>query len=79
MAPLRIDRLALSVPSMSEADAGRLAQLVADGLAAAGSPLAAYRSIGALDVGVEARDGERVERLAERIVDQVLRQIALPG
>jgi hypothetical protein len=62
---LQIDRLALRLSGLSEADARRLAQLVASSLAAAGAPGGLMTD--GLRLDLSARAGEPIEALAERI------------
>ena len=68
-----IDNLSLRLTGVPEADGARLANLVADGLARVDA--AGAYSIGALTIHAGAQPGERMERLAEKIVHAVAAQI----
>lgn len=65
---LRVDRLTLRVPGLSPPEGRRLAELVGGRLA--GIPAGA-EDAGAVRVAVDARAGERLDGLAERIATQV--------
>ena len=64
-----IENLSLRLSGVPPADGARLANLIADGLARADA--AGAYSIGALTIHASARPGERMERLAEKIVAEV--------
>jgi hypothetical protein len=74
---LHVDRLALSVAGLDEAAARRLAQLVAEGLAAFGPRLRGPARIDALGVEVDAADLEAPppQLLAERVVEAIARAL----
>jgi hypothetical protein len=74
-APLRIDRLVLSLPGGSAADGRKLGSLVAAGLAAAGA-LPQSGDLPSLNITVGARPGNGPEAVARQIVEQVLRSLA---
>jgi hypothetical protein len=61
---LRIDRLTLRVPGLSPGEARRLAELVGSRLAAIP---AGVKGRGALRLAVDARPGEPLEAMADRI------------
>lgn len=70
---IAIDSLSLHLTGIAQDDGPRLARLVADGMArmdAAG----AY-SIGALTIHAGTQPGERLERLADKIVAAVAAEI----
>ncbi len=69
-APLRIDRLVLSLPGGSAADGRKLGGLIAAGLAAAGI-LPQSGDLPSLNITVGARPGSRPEAVARQIVEQV--------
>lgn len=78
MARIRIDRLALQVAGLTEAESQSLAMQLADRLAL--SPVrGASRRIAALRVTVALTDDHRPGQLADRIADELLRQIAREG
>jgi hypothetical protein len=74
-APLRIDRLVLSLPGGSAADGRKLGGLIAAGLAAAGA-LPQSGDLPNLNITVGVRPGSRPEAVARQIVEQVLRSLA---
>jgi hypothetical protein len=75
MSNLRIDRLALRLSGVSEAEGRRLAQLLTEGWAEAGLPGAASGDVGALRVQITARPGDSMEWLARQITAEVRRQL----
>lgn len=72
---LTIDRLALRVGGISEADGRRLAQLVGDGLAAVRLPATAAAA-GAMHLTLDPQPGEALESMAGRIVRAMLGGLA---
>lgn len=78
MARIKIDRLALQVAGLAEAESRALAVQLADRLSQA--PVqGASRRIAALQVTVALSDDQRVDGLADRIADALLREIAREG
>lgn len=75
MAAVTINRLALNLTGISESDGKRLATLVAQGLADA-PEVAASRYLDSLSVTATATPGGGMERLAEQIVADLVRQLA---
>jgi hypothetical protein len=71
---MRIDRLTISAPGLSEGEGRRLALQIAAQLAAAGG-LPAAGDIPQLTVRVPAGHRVDVPDLAQRIVDDALRQL----
>jgi hypothetical protein len=69
---LHLDRLALRVSGISEAEGRRLAQLVGERLAAAPSTAAAGTT-DAMHLSLDAQPGEALESMAHRIVTEMLR------
>lgn len=65
---LHIDRLTLRVPGLSADEGRRLAELVGKGLATIRPDVADSDS---LRLAVDARTGERLEAMADRITTQV--------
>jgi hypothetical protein len=65
---LRVDRLTLRVPGLSPADGRRLAELVGRGLA---TIPAGAQGADAIRIALDARAGERLEALAERITTRL--------
>lgn len=76
-AKLTIDRLTLHVTGFADNDARRLAQRIAEELAAVPAPRRAR--LGTLQVQVTAAGQSTVDELARRIALDVLRQIARQG
>ena len=76
MAALHVDRLALHLPDMSEWEARRLAQLVAQGLGAATLPADLPQRMSAVQTEIAAQPGEATERLAYRIVAALVRHVS---
>ncbi len=74
MNEISIDRLTLSVPSMSEADGRRLALAVTAGLSSAGSA-GGGRDIPALHLDLMPRPNAGVDELARQIVAEFERQV----
>lgn len=72
---IEIDRLALRVPGLSEAEGRQLAELVGRYLAAS-SPPARQVDAASLSVSLPARSGEPLESLAQRIVAEMLRSLS---
>jgi hypothetical protein len=75
MTVMHVDRLTLHLPGMSEWEARRLAQLVAQGLGGAALPADMPRRMDALRTEIAAQPGEATERLAHRIVEALVRQV----
>jgi hypothetical protein len=75
MRDVSIGRLTLELSHRSEGDARRLAELVTEGLAAATIGGGNYGYVASLSVALHALPGEGVERLGERVVADMLRQI----
>ena len=75
---LQLDRLTLRLAGVSPADGRRLATLVGHGLAAATAPATGGTS-DALSLAITARPGEPIERLAHRIVVELVRALARSG
>ena len=69
-ADVHVDRLVLDLPGLSQAEARELAAMVGEGLSSAG-PIRLDR----LSIQIERSPGEPTNRLAARIVAQLLRQI----
>ncbi len=67
---VHVDRLILDLPGLTAAEARTVAALIGEGLAAAGP----YRA-DSLAIEVERNPGESPQRLAARILAQVLRRI----
>ncbi len=67
---LHVDRLTLRLEGLSEADARRLAGLVAECLASADAPGAAFAT-DRLRVSVAPRPGEALESMARRIAAEM--------
>jgi hypothetical protein len=65
---LHVDRLTLRVPGISPEEGRRLAELVGRGLS---TIPAGVQAADAIFIAVDARAGERVEALAERITTQL--------
>jgi hypothetical protein len=74
MTEVSIDRLTLQVPGFSEAEGRRLALAVADGLAAAGLP-GGDGDVSTLRVNLTANAEASPDRLAGKIVSEILRQL----
>ena len=74
MAEIMINRMTLDVAGASPAHPDRLAERIAQALAQAALPVLA-RELGALTVSVAPVAGEDDDRLAARIVAQILRQL----
>lgn len=72
---LNIDRLALRVAGISEADGRRLAQLVGERLAAVRLP-ATPGAIRAMRLTLDVQGGEALESMAGRIVTEMLGSLA---
>jgi hypothetical protein len=75
MPELSVERLALKLSGLSEWEGRRLARMIAEGLGAASLPEGLSRDVGALRLQVEAQPGDALERLAQQIVAEVLRQL----
>jgi hypothetical protein len=75
MRDVSIERLTLQLSHWPEGDARRLARLVAEGLAGATIGGGQDGYVASLAVTLQAPPGEGVERLAERVVADVLRQM----
>ena len=75
MPGVEIDRLALRFPGMSTAEARRLAERVADGLAAWRPPPDLARSRERVQVTVDSQQQASVDRLAESIVAELVREL----
>jgi len=75
MTNLNIDRLTLKLSGLSKDQGHHLAQLIAEGLA--NSEIAGYSARDApnLQLNITAQPNARVDRLANQIVSEVLRQI----
>jgi hypothetical protein len=76
MAEIAINRMILDVAGAAPVHPERLAERIAQGLAQAALPVLA-RELSALTVSVAPIAGEDDDRLAARIVAQVLRQLDL--
>lgn len=76
MAEITINRMMLDVSGASPARPERLAERIAQALSQAALPALA-RELGALTVSVAPAAGEDDDRLAARIVAQILRQLDL--
>ncbi len=75
-ANLRVERLALQLPDVGEADGRRLARLIGEGLAASSLPGGgANTALDRLNVHVTARPGDTMETLARQVVADLLRQL----
>jgi len=74
MGDIKIDRLALEVPEMSEAGAQSLALAIANQLGVAGLP-ATPVEMPVLRVDLTAASGGDTSQLAEQIVSEVMRQL----
>jgi hypothetical protein len=74
MPDISIDRLALQVPFMSEAQGHRLAMGIANGLAVAGLSSVAGE-VPTLRIDLTANAGADPDRLAEQVVAQIVRQL----
>jgi len=74
MDDVQIDRLSLAVPDLTEAEAARLARLVASGLAAANLPGTGL-PIPLLRVDLTS-SGSDVDALAKLVVERVLGSLA---
>ncbi len=74
MAGVSIDRLTLSVPWMSEAQGRRLAMGIVDGLAATGLSWAGGQ-FPTLRIDLTANADGNPDRLAERVIAEIVRQI----
>jgi hypothetical protein len=74
MAEITINRMILDVAGAAPVHPNRLAERIAQGLAQAALPVLA-RELAALTVSVAPLAGEDDERLAARIVAQILRQL----
>ena len=74
MAGIRIDRLALQVPGLSEAESQSLALQLANRLAKA--PMrGSSRQIESLQLTLAISDNARPDQLADMIAEELLRQI----
>lgn len=69
-----VDRLTLRLPGMTPADGRRLAQLVGEALASAPAAQGSGH-VDSLRVTLDARPGEGLERLADRIAAGILRNL----
>ena len=67
---VRVDRLVLDIPGLSQAEARELAALVGEGLSSAGPA-----HLDRLSIQITRLPGESPSRLAARIVTQLLNQI----
>lgn len=79
MNDIRIDRLSLRLSGVHGVDGRQLAELVGQGLAAAGIPAEESITTDSIRIGISARQGEPAPRLAERIVREILRQLGSAG
>ena len=75
MAEISIDRMSVSLSSMSSGDSERLARLIAEKLVAASSSVAASGRHESVNVNLPGANGLGVDRLAEQIVDELVRQL----
>lgn len=71
---LRLDRLTLRVSGLSPSDGRRLVELVGHRLAAASPPPGG--PVDAMNVTITPSEGESLESLSQRIVDEMLRSFA---
>jgi hypothetical protein len=74
-AGVTIERLSLQLSGLSERDGRQLAQLITNGLAAAGLSDSRRYAIGAVRISMEAPTDVGMDRLAEQIVADIVRQI----
>ncbi|MCC6168597.1 MAG: hypothetical protein IT329_15355 [Caldilineaceae bacterium] len=77
MATMTIDRLTLHVSGITDGDARRLAQRIAEELALTPTPRRAR--LGSLQVEVAAPEQGSVDELARQVANEVLRQVARLG
>jgi len=75
MSELQIDRLTLQVSGLDETEGRRLALLLSQTLGAAELPPGTAARIEQASVAVAGRPGEDLERLAQRIAREVLREL----
>lgn len=75
MAEIVLDRLTLKLSGLSQRDGERLAQRVAENLAAATLPLEKPLHIDTLQVRLRARLEDGIDELATQIVAELLRQL----
>lgn len=73
MPGITIDRLTLELPGVSESQARRLALGISEGLAAGG--LTGSGDVPTIRVDLTAGAGGDTDRLARRIVEDILRQL----
>ncbi|MDO8586993.1 MAG: hypothetical protein Q7T82_08125 [Armatimonadota bacterium] len=75
MTDVRVDRLAIRLSGISKSEARLLAPLLGERLGAARFPVGTSVHVDAVRVKAQAAPGEGMSRLAEQIVDEILRQI----
>jgi hypothetical protein len=75
VAQISIDRMSVTVSSISSADSERLARLIAERLAAASSKLETSGRWESVRVQKTEADGQGVDRLAQQFVDDIIRQL----
>lgn len=75
MPEIVLDRLTLKLSGLSQRDGERLAQQVAENLAAAALPFETPLLVDTLQVRLRARPEDGIDQLAAQIVAEVLRQL----
>jgi phosphoglycerate dehydrogenase-like enzyme len=75
MADLNIERLSLNLSGLSEGESRHLARLIADGLAEAQLPDVTFRRE-VMQSNITAHAGGSTQELSDRIVAEVVRQLA---
>jgi hypothetical protein len=73
MPEINIDRMNLTLEGLSAADGQRLAHLVGEKLAAATHAVHGSTQQASVDVSISA--GPSIDRLAEKIVEDIVRQV----
>jgi hypothetical protein len=76
LANILIDRLSITLMDRSSGDGERLAHLIAEKLAAASFSAPASENRDTVNVAVPGASGSDLDQLAEKVVDDLVRQIS---
>jgi len=76
MANVEIDRLTLKLSGFTHSDGERLAQLVANGLAAASQSESGSDNVPRISVAVQSDSGSNLNQVSNQIVREILRQLS---
>ena len=75
MANISIDRLSITLTDRSSGDGERLARLIAQKLTAASFSAQASGQRDSVNVAVQGANGSELDQLAEKVVDDLVRQL----